>query len=364
MPATWLVNSSAAILLTIFLVSSSQITDFPSLKLDLPDPESDKLNPLEFLEELENAWKVCDRFDLQTEIWRGRILRLIRDREKLGGEGRGAGFLQWLREREISKSRAYGLIQLADSADNLVGTGLLEEASVNLFSKRAFVETAQSSPEIQQIISDVANEGNAITRRQVKRLSDEFTSVTSPLLPEEIRLKTQENLLPHKFVAPLVRELQKLPNTHQNDFRKTLKEEPDIECIKDVTSNARWISKSIDAFLAVRALQSSKLNIEKAMNEAQRVGVMGLFSNAMRQAQVIESSVLKLHNAWGLMSSLQEKLWIDSGSSTPHLREVLSGLQNLSGGTMRISLGEISGGKTIRLQIVEESSDHLDPPTI
>ena len=54
----------------------------------------------------------------------GRILRAVRDREKRGGEGRGAGFLQWLQEREISKTRAYGLIQLAESADDLVGGGL------------------------------------------------------------------------------------------------------------------------------------------------------------------------------------------------------------------------------------------------
>ena len=97
----------------------------PVLSLDLPDPGQDDISTMEFLARLEEAWAVCDRFDLQTEIWRGRILRAVRDREKRGGEGRGTGFLQWLREREISKTRAYTLIQLADSADSLVGEGLL-----------------------------------------------------------------------------------------------------------------------------------------------------------------------------------------------------------------------------------------------
>ena len=77
------------------------------LQLDLPDPERDDISTMEFLARLEQAWAVCDRFDLQTEIWRGRILRAVRDKEKRGGEGRGAGFLQWLREQEISKTRAY-----------------------------------------------------------------------------------------------------------------------------------------------------------------------------------------------------------------------------------------------------------------
>ena len=65
--------------------------------------------------------------------------------------------------------------------------------AVNNFSRRAFVETAQASAEIQQMISEAANDGQEITRRQVRRLTDELTSVTSPLLPEEIREKTQTN---------------------------------------------------------------------------------------------------------------------------------------------------------------------------
>ena len=104
------------------------------LQLDLPDPERDDISMMEFMAQLEQAWAVCDRFDLQTEILRGRILKAVRDREKRGGEGRGAGFLQWLREREISKTRAYALIQLAESADDLVGGGMLEQSSVNQFS--------------------------------------------------------------------------------------------------------------------------------------------------------------------------------------------------------------------------------------
>ena len=116
-------------------LTSSVVPEQPALQLDLPDPERDDISTLEFLAQLEQAWAVCDRFDLQTEIWRGRILRAVRDREKRGGEGRGAGF-RVLREREISKTRAYSLIQLAESADDLVGGGMLEEGSVNQFSKR------------------------------------------------------------------------------------------------------------------------------------------------------------------------------------------------------------------------------------
>ncbi|EAQ74196.1 MULTISPECIES: hypothetical protein [unclassified Synechococcus] len=336
----------------------------PVLSLELPDPERDDISTMEFLSRLEEAWAVCDRFDLQTEIWRGRILRAVRDREKRGGEGRGTGFLQWLREQEISKTRAYGLIQLAESADGLVGEGLLEQESVNNFSKRAFLDTALADPEVQQMISEAANDGQQITRKQVRRLSDEFTAATSPLLPEEIRQRTQENLLPPRVVAPLVRELSKLPEPQQDDLRRVLREEPELERVKDVTSTARWLSKAAEAGIAVRAFQQGDLNLEKALQEAQRLDALGLFADAVAQAQQLESAVLKLHTSWRRLGGLQERLWVESGSSTPHLRELLTALQSLSGTTLRVSLGELSGGMRIRLQLVEESPDQLTPPPL
>ena len=336
----------------------------PSLELDLPDPESDEISTMEFLARLEQAWAVCDRFDLQTEILRGRILKAVRDREKRGGEGRGAGFLQWLREREISKTRAYGLIQLAESAQDMFSEGVLEEASVNRFSKRAFMETAQADPEVQLMISEAANEGQEITRKQVRRLTDEFTAATSPLLPEEIRQRTQENLLPPRAVAPLVRELAKLPEEQQEDLRKVLRDEPELDRVKDVTSTARWITKATESGEAVRAFQQGELDLEKAMQEAQRLDALGLLADAVGQAQALESAVLKLHTSWRRLGGLQERLWVESGSSTPYLRDVLNALQSLSGATLRVSLGELAGGKRVRLQLVEESPDQLEPPPL
>jgi hypothetical protein len=336
----------------------------PVLSLDLPDPEREDISTMEFLARLEEAWAVCDRFDLQTEIWRGRILCAVRDREKRGGEGRGTGFLQWLREREISKTRAYTLIQLAESADALVGEGLLEQQSVNNFSKRAFLDTAHADPEVQQMISEAANEGQQITRKQVKRLADEFTAATSPLLPEEIRQRTADNLLPPRAVAPLVRELARLPEAQQEDLRQVLREEPELDRVRDVTLTARWLSKASEAGVSVRAFQQGDLDLEKAIHEAQRLDALGILSDAVYQAQQVESAVLKLHTSWRRLGGLQERLWVESGSSTPHLRELLTALQTLSGTTLRVSLGELAGGKRVRLQLVEEAPDQLEAPPI
>ena len=350
--------------LLVVPVSAPAPAAVPPFALELPDPERDDISTMDFQARLEEAWAVCDRFDLQTEIWRGRILRAVRDREKRGGEGRGMGFLQWLRDHEISKTRAYTLIQLADSADNLMGEGLLDESSVNQFSKRAFLETAQAGPEVQQLVSEAAQAGQQITRQQVRRLSDEVVAATSPLLPEEIRQRTADNLLPPKAVAPLVRELAKLPDAQQEVLRQELREEPELDRVRDVTQTARWLQKTADAGMAVRALQQVELNLEKAIQEAQRLDALGVLADAMGQARQLERAVLQLHTSWRRLGLLQERLWLESGSSTPHLRTMLQALQTLSGSTLRVSLGELAGGKRVRLQLVEEGVDQLEAPSI
>ena len=245
-----------------------------------------------------------------------------------------------------------------------MGEGLLEAPNVNNFSKRAFLETAQADPEVQQMISEAANDGQQITRRQVRQLNDEFMAATSPLLPEEIRQRTAENLLPPKAVAPLVRELSRLPEPQQDDLRRALKEEPELEVVKDVTLTARWLSKAAEAAQAVRALQVGEVETEKAMREAQRLDALGLLADAVAQAQQLESAVLRLHTSWRRLGGLQERLWVESGSSTPHLRELLQALQSLSGSTLTVSLGELAGGKRLRLQVVEEAADQLPAPPL
>ena len=219
---------------------------------ELPDPEDEGIEEFDFQEKLDTVWKICDRFDLQTDIWRGRILRAIRDREKKGGEGRGTGFLNWLKQREITKSQAYALIQLANSADTLLAEGMLDPDTINNFSKRAFVETAKSDPEVQKLVSEAAQKGDRITRREVKQLSDEWTAMSSDLLPSEVKEKAEEGTLPPRHLAPLVRELEKLPDLHLETIQKEIAEHPDVDTVKLLTTDAKNLAKYLDAAAQVQ----------------------------------------------------------------------------------------------------------------
>ncbi|HEY9801312.1 MAG TPA: hypothetical protein V6D25_13215 [Leptolyngbyaceae cyanobacterium] len=322
------------------------------LTFELPDPEDEQIPESDFQQQLDVAWQVCDRFDLQTEIWRGRILRAIRDREKKGGDGRGTGFLNWLKEREISKSQAYAWIQLANSADTLLQEGKLEPSAVNNFSKRAFVETSKASPEVQQMVSEAASKGDRITRREVRQLTDEWTAMSSELLPEPVKVKAAENSLPPRYIAPLVKEMEKLPESHQKFIQKEIAANPDVDTLKQATTEARQLAKYLKSAAQVQALTKEDVDIETALEEAQRVGCLSIAADLVNQASQIEQTIAKLYMTWKRISNLADRLYVDTGASTPNLRSLLSCIEPLGSEVMEIQLTGATE-HTVRLQIQE-----------
>lgn len=323
------------------------------LNFELPDPEDEQLPDLEFEQQVDVAWQVCDRFDLQTDIWRGRILRVVRDREKKGGDGRGTGFLNWLKEREISKSQAYSWIELANSADKLMAEGKLDLSAIRNFSKRAFVETAKSSPEIQQLVTEAAQKGDRITRREVRQLADEWTAMTSDLLPDEVKVKAADRSLPSRYLAPLVKELGKLPESHVSLLQEEVAQEPSIDKLKQVTTDARNLAKYLESAARVQALNQSPVDMEMALEEALRLGCLNTASDLVKQAGQLEQIIAKLYTTWKRIGGLADRLYVDTGASTPHLRSLLNSLERLSGEVIEVALDE-EGDRTVRLRILPD----------
>ena len=322
------------------------------LNFQLPNPEDEKIPEADFQQQVATAWQVCDRFDLQTEIWRGRILRAVRDREKKNGDARGSGFLNWLKDREISKSQAYSMIQLANSADTLMEQGL-DPAAVRRFSKRAFIETAKADPEVQQLVTDAARNGDRITRREVRQLADEWTAMSSDLLPDTVKAKAADHSLPSRYLAPLVKEMEKLPESHQTVLRQEVSENPDVDTLKQVTTSARYLAKYLDAATHVQALKDDSLDLEKALEEALRLGCLNTAADLVNQASQLEQTIAKLYTTWKRIGSLADRLYVDTGASTPNLRSLLNCLESLSGEVVEVQLGS-NNERTIRLKIQED----------
>jgi hypothetical protein len=324
------------------------------LNFEIPDPEDEQIPEHDFQQQLDQVWLVCDRFDLQTNIWRGRTLRAIRDREKHGGEGRGTGFLNWLKQREITKSQAYNLINLANSADTLLAEGYLKAEAINNFSKNAFVETAKAEPEVQKLVSEAAMEGDRITRREVRQLTDEWTAMNSELLPEEVKEKASEGSLPARYLAPLVKEMEKLPDEQLGELQRELVDSPDVDTVKAVTSEAKNLAKYLDAAARVQTIRRASVDVEMALEEALRLDCINTAADLVKQATNLEQMVGKLYTTWKRLGSVSDRLYVETGASNPNLRSLLSALEILSGEVIEVPLDD-SGERTVRLKVIAEA---------
>jgi hypothetical protein len=319
----------------------------------LPNPEDEAIAEMDFQQQLDAVWTVCERFDLQTDIWRGRILRAIRDREKKSGDGRGTGFLNWLKQREITKSQAYALIQLANSADTLLAEGQLNPNSINNFSKRAFIETAKSDPEVQKLVSEAAQNGDHITRREVKQLSDQWTAMSSELLPDKVKEKASEGIIPARNLVPLVKEMEKLPDSHLNVIQKEVAESPDVDTVKLLTSEARNLAKYLDAAAKVQTFKNRSIDLEMALEEALRLDCLTTTADLVKQATQLEQAVAKLYTTWKRVGSLADRLYVDTGAGNPNLRAMLTCLESLNSEVIEVQL-DSTGEKIVRLKIMTE----------
>ncbi|MBD2101239.1 hypothetical protein [Leptolyngbya sp. FACHB-261] len=339
---------------TLPTLDAADLQALPAADLDfkLPDPEDPQISEADFQQQLDTAWKVCDRFDLQTDIWRGRILRAVRDREKAQGNQRGAGFLNWLKDHEITKSQAYNLIELANSADTLLDEGHLSADDIHHFSKRAFVATAQAAPEVQQLVSDAASRGQRITRTQVRQLADEWTAMTSDVLPEEVRTKAANSEIPTRYLANTARELEKLPVQQREALQAEIAHSPEIDTLKQVASEARYLARYLEAAGQVQALtQAPNLDLERALEEAMRLGHLNLAADLVNQAAQLEQTLSRLYTTWKRVGSLTEKLYLESGASTPNLRNLIRTLEPLASQCLNLTLAET----VVSLQIEERT---------
>lgn len=231
--------------------------------------------------------------------------------------------------------------------------GQLDPDTVRCFSKRAFLETAKAEPEIQQLVTDAAKKGDRITRKEVRQLADEWTAMSSELLPEPVKVKAADNSLPSRYLAPLVKEMEKLPESHQKQIQREIAENPNVDTIKEVTSEAKYLAKYLDAATSVQALNNDSLDLERALEEALRLGCINVAADLVNQASLLEQTITKLYTTWKRIGSLADRLYVDTGASTPNLRSLLSCLEPLGGEVMEVNIGS-SNERTIRLQISEE----------
>jgi hypothetical protein len=127
-----------------------------------------------------------------------------------------------------------------------------------------------------------------------------------------------------------------------------------VDTVKQATAEARYLAKYLTAAKQVQVLDPDAIDLESALEEALRIGCLNSTADLVNLASQLEQTVAKLYTTWKRLNTLSERVYLDSGASTPHLRSLLSSLAPLCNETVEVNLGEANSrfGRTIRLKIL------------
>ena len=152
--------------------------------------------------------------------------------------------------------------------------------------------------------------------------------------------------------------MEKLPPAHQTTLKTEVELNPDVDTLKQVTSEARYLSKYLASANQVQLLESDDFDLEMALEEALRVGCLNSAADMVAQAAQIEQTAAKLYTTWKRLNQLAERVFVDSGESTPNLRAMLDALAPITSETIQVRLGEANSAtaQTIRWRLMLEDS--------
>jgi hypothetical protein len=149
--------------------------------------------------------------------------------------------------------------------------------------------------------------------------------------------------------------MEKLPESHLTALREEVAASPDVDTIKQVTSDARYLAKYLDAAAQVQAINNSSLDMEMALEEALRLDCLNTTADLVKQASVLEQTIGKLYTTWKRLGNLSDRLYVDTGASTPNLRSLLNCIERLAGEVIEVPLDD-TGEQIIRLKVMTESN--------
>jgi hypothetical protein len=76
----------------------------------------------------------------------------------------------------------------------------------------------------------------------------------------------------------------------------------------------------------------------------------------VKQATQLEQFAAKLFTTWKRLGTLSDRLYVDTGASTPNLRSLLTALEGLTQEVIEVQLDE-SGERSVRLRILNNDPE-------
>ncbi|MFN9175958.1 MAG: hypothetical protein ACK58N_16005, partial [Synechocystis sp.] len=113
------------------------------------------------------------------------------------------------------------------------------------------------------------------------------------------------------------------------------------------------LSKYLDSAAKVQTLKAFPIDIELALEEALRLDCLNTAADLLKQATQLEQCVAKLFTTWKRLGTLSDRLYVDTGASTPNLRSLLTAIESLTQEVIEVPLDE-GGENTVRLRIITD----------
>jgi len=186
--------------------------------------------------------------------------------------------------------------------------------------------------------------------------SREFTAATSPCCRRRFANAPRRTCCRRGFVRRWSRSWPKLPRNPADDLRRALRRGAGAGAGQGTcTHTARWLQQRRRSRRGGAGLQQETFNFEKALQTSASMP-SALLRRCRWQAHAhLRAPCFKLHTSWRRLGGpAGAGSWVETGSSTPTARAPAhTCCRALSGSTLRVSLGELAGGKRVRIQRLE-----------
>lgn len=303
----------------------------------------------------ENMGRV-ESVGLAAEISKGRLLSQVRETLVTQcSEGWEAEFKQFLKGHDLTPAKALKLIQLAGNAEEAFGDKA--EQVADRMTRQAFYLAVDAGQEVRQLVKQQALESETVLKKgDVAAIRNEWDIVTSEILPESVKEKVQNGSLPAPKVAPLVKELNDLPEDLSSQFVEEIAASDgfDADELRQTTKDAKSLNKILDKLPLVACLSDLDKDavVAETLQESLYIDLVGKVSVGAEQVQKL---AVKLYQSHAKLSKEIDKLYCETGASTPHLRQLLVGLDVLAGETIKIETDKFSFSYSLQVADCEKA---------
>ena len=283
-----------------------------------------------------------DQTSIGADVSKGKLLLQIQEFfSSTFKEGWAKSYRVFLRNHDLTTVKATRLMQIAGNAEESFG----EDADIvaGRLTRQAFYLACEAPAEARAIIKEMAmEEGPVLRKGDIRQKIDEWEATTSDILPASIKKRLNDGSLPVAKVAPVVRELQQMPEQLAIHFTEELSEPEFVaEELKQVHKDAKNVNKIVEKLPNIPAIPE-ELN-EGIINESLGDSIyIDFTAKVVSLAEKVQTYATRLYSAHRALSNAVDKLYCETGASHPHLRQMIAGLDTLAGRTVKIEGEQLS----------------------